>query len=139
MDSDSLRNVQLLLKLLHNSHGSVLGLNNRHSAKLSTRTGHKASWQVSRVDLEPAERQSVTQKLSDGHKLWARRMTAWSGDDPGNDRGSTSGWSGKWQHDQGINEEMIQGMTASPGDEAKKGHRSPSTIVELAKVKAADC
>lgn len=43
MDSDSLRDVQLLLQLLHNSHGSVLGLDDRHSTKLSTRAGHKPS------------------------------------------------------------------------------------------------
>ncbi len=43
VDPDSLRDVQLLLQLLHNSHGPVLGLNDRHSTKLGTRTGHKAS------------------------------------------------------------------------------------------------
>jgi len=68
MDSDSLRNVQLLLKLLHNSHGSVLGLDDCDSTKLGTRAGHKASRQISGVDLEPAEPQSLMQKLRVGQK-----------------------------------------------------------------------
>jgi len=59
MDSHGLRDVQLLLQLLHNSHGPVLGLDDRHSTELSPRTGHKASRQVSWVDLEPAEPSSL--------------------------------------------------------------------------------
>ena len=38
VDSDGIRDVQLLLQLLHNIHGSVLGLNDRNSTELGTRT-----------------------------------------------------------------------------------------------------
>lgn len=63
VDSDGLRDVQLLLQLLHNSHGPVLGLDDCHSTKLSAGTGHKSSRQVSWVDLEPAEPQSMMPRL----------------------------------------------------------------------------
>ena len=43
MDSDSLRDVQLLVQLLHHSHGPVLGLDDRHSTELSARTGDQTS------------------------------------------------------------------------------------------------
>ena len=125
------------------------------TTKLSARAGHKPSWQVPWVDLEPAEPQSAMQKLGngqirgrnthtfwhgnekpsikpgcsarDGRELWARWMTAWLGDDPENARGSTMG-----QHDQGVsqgddpgNDSITRGWSTLPG------LGSHSTIVKL--------